>query len=320
MMVSGYVYDKKTQEPLSEAQIIINGMGHSQTVQTDENGYYYAFVEAGDFYKLLVSSKGYLSDIAMIKTEKTIIGSFPAEQDFYLSQAAMSISGRVYDMETNEPFINEDVMLLADGEVIQQTKTDITGRYTFTDLENGKEYQVKVNKPNFLSISSKPFVYNDQSAGNAQFDLASIASDVAGGSMGNGSNNGSNGNQANGATNGTNGRREVQLHDIYYNFDSAKLSSSSKASLDRIVMLLESNPTLKLEFGSHTDSRGTDEYNDELSWQRAKSVVDYLVQAGIAKDRLTWRGYGKRYPIIKNAVTEGEHRLNRRTTFIITDK
>ncbi|MEE1183004.1 MAG: OmpA family protein, partial [Paludibacteraceae bacterium] len=133
-------------------------------------------------------------------------------------------------------------------------------------------------------------------------------------------NNGSNGNQANGATNGTNGRREVQLHDIYYNFDSAKLSSSSKASLDRIVMLLESNPTLKLEFGSHTDSRGTDQYNDELSWQRAKSVVDYLVQAGIAKDRLTWRGYGKRYPIIKNAVTEGEHRLNRRTTFIITDK
>ena len=320
MMVSGYVYDKKTQEPLSEAQIIINGMGHSQTVQTDENGYYYAFVEAGDFYKLLASSKGYLSDIAMIKTEKTIIGSFPAEQDFYLSQAAMSISGRVYDMETNEPFINEDVMLLADGEVIQQTKTDITGRYTFTDLENGKEYQVKVNKPNFLSISSKPFVYNDQSAGNAQFDLASIASDVAGSTMGSGSNNGSNGNQANGATNGTNGRREVQLHDIYYNFDSAKLSSSSKASLDRIVMLLESNPTLKLEFGSHTDSRGTDEYNDELSWQRAKSVVDYLVQAGIAKDRLTWRGYGKRYPIIKNAVTEGEHRLNRRTTFIITDK
>ena len=85
-------------------------------------------------------------------------------------------------------------------------------------------------------------------------------------------------------------------------------------------MLLESNPNLKLEFGSHTDARGTDEYNDELSWQRAKSVVDYLVQAGIAKNRLTWRGYGKRYPIIKNAVTEGEHRLNRRTTFIITDK
>ncbi len=321
MMVSGHVYDKKTQLPLSEAQIIINGMGHSQTVQTDENGYYYAFVEAGDFYKLLVSSKGYLSDIAMIKTEKTIIGSFPAEQDFYLSQTAMSISGRVYDMETNEPFINEDVMLLSDGEVVQQTKTDITGRYTFTDLENGKEYQVKVNKPNFLSISSKPFVYNDQGTGNTQFDLASIASDASDGASGAGAGAGIAGNAGTGGnTSTTNGRREVQLHDIYYNFDSANLSPSSKASLDRIVMLLESNPNLKLEFGSHTDARGTDEYNDELSWQRAKSVVDYLVQAGIAKNRLTWKGHGKRYPIIKNAVTEGEHRLNRRTTFIITDK
>ena len=153
-MISGHVYDKKTEEPLSGAQVILNGMGKSQTVQTNEEGYYYAFVEAGDFYKLIASSMGYLSDIAMTKTEKTSIGSFPVEQDFYLSQAAMSISGRVYDMETNEPFINEDVMLYQDGKVVQQTKTDITGRYTFTDLENGKEYQVKVNKPNFLSIST----------------------------------------------------------------------------------------------------------------------------------------------------------------------
>jgi hypothetical protein len=114
-MISGHVYDKKTQEPLSGAQVILNGMGKSQTVQTNEEGYYYAFVEAGDFYKLIASSRGYLSDIAMAKTEKTSIGSFPVEQDFYLSQAAMSISGRVYDMETNEPFINEDVMLYQDG-------------------------------------------------------------------------------------------------------------------------------------------------------------------------------------------------------------
>ena len=121
-MISGHVYDKKTGEPLSGAQVILNGMGKSQTVQTNEEGYYYAFVEAGDFYKLIASSMGYLSDIAMTKTEKTSIGSFPVEQDFYLSQAAMSISGRVYDMETNEPFINEDVMLYQDGKVVQQTK------------------------------------------------------------------------------------------------------------------------------------------------------------------------------------------------------
>ena len=246
----------------------------------------------------------------MAKTQKTSIGSFPVEQDFYLSQAAMSISGRVYDMETNEPFINEDVMLYQDGKVIQQTKTDITGRYTFTDLENGKEYQVKVNKPNFLSISSKPFIYSENDSDNSSFDLASIPSSThyttddqrynkEGAIVGWG--------------------REIFLYDIYYNFDSAKLLPDSKTALDRIILLLQSNPTLKLEFGSHTDSRGTHEYNDKLSEERAKSVVDYLVNAGINRTRLSWKGYGKRHPLIARPATEGEHRMNRRTSFKIIE-
>ena len=308
-MISGHVYDKKTGEPLSGAQIILNGMGKSQTAQTNEEGYYYAFVEAGDFYKLIASSMGYLSDIAMAKTQKTSIGSFPVEQDFYLSQAAMSISGRVYDMETNEPFINEDVMLLQDGKVVQQTKTDITGRYTFTDLENGKEYQVKVNKPNFLSISSKPFRYSETDSNNSQYDLASISSAT----------NTSDDKRYNkeGAVVGWG--REIFLYDIYYNFDSAKLLPDSKTALDRIILLLQSNPTLKLEFGSHTDSRGTHEYNDKLSEERAKSVVDYLVNAGINRTRLSWKGYGKRHPLIAKPATEGEHRMNRRTSFKIIE-
>jgi hypothetical protein len=71
-LISGHIYDKKTELPLADAQVIINGKNSSQTVQSDANGYYYAFVEAGDYHKLLVSSKGYLSDIAMVKTEKTI--------------------------------------------------------------------------------------------------------------------------------------------------------------------------------------------------------------------------------------------------------
>lgn len=310
-MISGHVYDKKSGEPLSGAQIILNGMGKSQTVQTNEEGYYYAFVEAGDFYKLIASSMGYLSDIAMTKTQKTSIGSFPVEQDFYLSQAAMSISGRVYDMETNEPFINEDVMLLQDGNVVQQTKTDITGRYTFTDLENGKKYQVKVNKPNFLSISSKPFRYSENDSNNSQFDLASIPSNVNAYSSSDKRYN------KEGAVVGWG--REIFLYDIYYNFDSAKLLPDSKAALDRIILLLQSNPTLKLEFGSHTDSRGTHEYNDKLSEERAKSVVNYLVNAGINRTRLSWKGYGKRHPLIAKPVTEGEHRMNRRTSFKIVE-
>lgn len=308
MMVSGHVYNKKTSEPIGDAQIIINGMGKSQTVTTDVDGYYYAFIEAGDFYKLMASATGYLSDISMIKTEKSTIGTFPVEEDFYLSQAAMSISGRVYDLETNEPFINEDVFLLKNGNVIQQTKTDITGRYLFTDLENGQEYQVKVNKPNFLTISSKPFIYTEGDGNNNNFDLASISYSKA-------AEKGYKSDETDGFQSG----REIVINEIYYNFDSATLTAASKTSLDRIIMLLTSNPSLKLEFGSHTDLRGTDEYNLKLSEERAKSVVTYLVSNGISGARLSWKGYGKSKPIISNAVTEEEHRLNRRTTFKIIE-
>ncbi len=306
MMVSGHVYDKKTNEPLDGAQVVINGMGKTQTVTSDIDGYYYAFIEAGDFYKLLASQVGYLSDMAMFKSEKSTIGTFPVEQDFYLSQTAMSISGRVYDLETNEPFINEDVFLYKNGEKIQQTKTDISGRYLFTELENGQEYQVKVNKPNFLSISSRPFIYKEGDGDNNNFDLASISS--------------SSYNPANqGITGAYSQNHEIVLNEIYYNFDSSVLTSDSRTSLDRIIMLLNSNPTLKLEFGSHTDLRGTEEYNQKLSEARAKSVVQYLVANGISSNRLSWKGYGKSRPIIANAVTEEEHRLNRRTTFKIIE-
>lgn len=311
MMVSGHVYNKKSGESISDAQIIINGMGKTQTVTSDIDGYYYAFIEAGDFYKLTANSVGYIPDMAMFKTEKSTIGTFPVEQDFYLSQTAMSISGRVYDLETNEPFINEDVFLLQNGNTIQQTKTDITGRYLFTDLENGMEYQVKVNRPNFLTISSKPFIYKEGDGNNNQFDLASISYDTE--RQSNGYGNG------NGGWN-TNGTREITVNEIYYNFDSATLTADSRAALNRIILLMNSNPTLKLEFGSHTDIRGTYEYNDKLSEDRAKSVVDYLVNAGISKDRLSWKGYGKRHPIVENAITEEEHRLNRRTTFKIIER
>ncbi len=310
MMVSGHVYNNLTKEVIPNAQIVLSGLGKTHTTESNKEGYYYAFIEAGDLYKMFANAVGFLSDMAMIKAEKTTIGSFPVEQDFYLTPASLSISGRVYDMETNEPFINEDVLLLENGVLAQQTKTDITGRYSFTNLTNGKEYQVRVNKPNFLSITSKPFIYKEGDANNSSFDLASIpygsdALDAAG---------------VSGIGAGRFAGREISINEIYYDFDNANLLPQSKASLDRIILLLSSNPTLKLEFGSHTDTRGSVEYNMQLSNARAKSVVDYLVASGISRNRLSWKGYGKSNPVVKNAVTEEEHRLNRRTTFRIVER
>jgi peptidoglycan-associated lipoprotein len=89
--------------------------------------------------------------------------------------------------------------------------------------------------------------------------------------------------------------------------------------LDRIVQVLVDNPTIRLELGSHTDSRATTEYNQKLSQRRADSAVAYIISKGIAPNRIIAKGYGESQLVNQCAdgvtCTEEEHQLNRRTEF-----
>ncbi|MBR5744350.1 MAG: OmpA family protein, partial [Muribaculaceae bacterium] len=86
------------------------------------------------------------------------------------------------------------------------------------------------------------------------------------------------------------------IDNIYYDFDKATLRPESKAALDSLVNILKENPNITIEMASHTDRWGTDAYNLDLSHRRAKSVVDYLIAAGITEDRLQYQGYGESRP------------------------
>lgn len=86
------------------------------------------------------------------------------------------------------------------------------------------------------------------------------------------------------------------LENIFYDFDRAALRDESKKELDDLIALLELNPNVTIELSAHTDRKGTDDYNQKLSQRRAQSVVDYLIDHRIDKDRLTVAGYGKRQP------------------------
>ena len=86
------------------------------------------------------------------------------------------------------------------------------------------------------------------------------------------------------------------VENIFYDFDKATLRPESKSALDEMVKILNENPNVTIEMGAHTDRKGSDEYNINLSNRRAKSVVDYLIAAGIDPKRLTWKGYGESTP------------------------
>ena len=97
----------------------------------------------------------------------------------------------------------------------------------------------------------------------------------------------------------------VLVRNIFYEFDSAELTPESTPALDSLVTLLDENPNITIELASHCDYRGADEYNERLSQRRAESVVNYLIRAGIAQDRLSPVGYGEGRPkIVTRKIAE----------------
>jgi len=117
--------------------------------------------------------------------------------------------------------------------------------------------------------------------------------------------------------------KTYRIENIYYDFDKWNIRKDAEHSLDSLISILKEYP-VNVEIGSHTDCRGTVEYNETLSQKRAESVVNYLIKQGIDPSRLTAKGYGKSMLINRcncdaNVIcTEAEHQANRRTEFRIT--
>lgn len=113
-----------------------------------------------------------------------------------------------------------------------------------------------------------------------------------------------------------------KIENILYDFNSAQLRSESIPNLEILLKLLNDNPSIIIELGSHTDSKGKDAYNQTLSQKRAQSVVDWLIGRGVSGSRLVAKGYGESLPLVPNTNPDGSdnpenRQLNRRTEFKI---
>jgi outer membrane protein OmpA-like peptidoglycan-associated protein len=116
--------------------------------------------------------------------------------------------------------------------------------------------------------------------------------------------------------------KEITLENIYYDYDKWDIRNDAQPTLNQLAQTLVENPSIKIQLNSHTDCRGNDQYNEELSQRRAQAAVDYLISKGIASNRLTAKGYGETAPAVLcqcNKCSEDEHQANRRTTFKIVE-
>jgi OOP family OmpA-OmpF porin len=116
--------------------------------------------------------------------------------------------------------------------------------------------------------------------------------------------------------------KPIVIKNILYDFNKADLREESKVVLNGLLKILKDNPKIKIELAAHTDSIGSDAYNNNLSQMRAQSCVDYITANGISTDRIFARGYGKTKPVAPNSMPDGKdnpdgRQLNRRTEFTV---
>ena len=184
---------------------------------------------------------------------------------FELPELNITISGWVVDKD-DEPVPNAVIRIVGDDGSNQKEVARDDGSFKFR-LSRGVKYVMLAGAKGYLN-QKQEFESDDEEADadyGVDFVLASI-------------------------------NKPQIIENIFYDFDKATLRPESKEALDAVVVMLRDNPHVSIEMGSHTDRMGSDAYNMALSERRAKSVVDYLVAAGIPADRLTWKGYGESVP------------------------
>jgi len=115
---------------------------------------------------------------------------------------------------------------------------------------------------------------------------------------------------------------KILLGDIFFEFDKSNITQQGAFELNKLVQILQRNPTMKIKIESHTDNKGSDAYNLKLSDQRAKSTMQYIISKGISGARLEARGYGESQPKVDcgEGCTSEQDAINRRSEFIITQK
>lgn len=116
--------------------------------------------------------------------------------------------------------------------------------------------------------------------------------------------------------------KEIILQPIYFEFNKSNITAQGAEELDKLVSVMNEYPNMIIDVKSHTDNRGNDTYNMNLSERRAKSTVQYIISKGIASERITGNGMGESLPKINcaNQCTDEEHSQNRRSEFLIVKK
>lgn len=211
--------------------------------------------------------------------------------------------GTITDSETKIILSNATVALFDESfQSVATVVSDEKGNYVFSNVKCGKNYFVRTSKTDYESEESPVTIKKLSGKTTLSIQLEKRVKPI---------------------TIGTDLAKTLDIPIIYFDLDKATIKKESAFQLEKIVEILKQYPNLKLDIRSHTDSRQTAQYNQILSDKRAKSTMKWLVDKGINSDRLTAKGYGESQLVNQCSdgvkCSEEEHKLNRRSEFVITN-
>ncbi len=199
------------------------------------------------------------------------------------------IFGIVNDFKTGQRFIQPIQLLDSLGKELKGTSTDQNGHYTINTMLNNERYALYLHKKGYL-MTFKDVRIEDIVNQKLEINIEMLKIETG---------------------------AKFILRNVYFNSGSDVLASTSFSELNKLYFFLKENPETKIEIGGHTDNIGNEVSNLKLSTNRANSVLLYLTNKGIGRNRLISKGYGDTQPLASNDDEKDGRELNRRIEIII---
>lgn len=278
------LFDKDIFQPIDGKVIAVRQTDKAIFRSTKgRNGWYALHLPLGCDYNIIATAKGFAENSFLFKISGDITFNH-YERELPMSPKRRDITVHIYDDVTNEVIAAQAAFNSLDRD---ENLTLAPGKNNMS-LREGDRYNITVHPKGYMFAN---LTINLASDNRSQIDIPLTAL-RAGASL--------------------------LLHDIFFDVNQAFLRPESYAELDRLVRLMNENPDLKIEIQAHTDNQGRAAYNKKLSDRRADSALQYLIENGIAPERMSSVGFGDTKPVADNTTEEGRQQ-NRRVELIIID-
>lgn len=294
------VIDKPTGQPLAGVSVTIAKTGSDDIIQTMtmEDGTIPLLKGIDPANYTITGAKNGVAATSASVSANDFNKAATVYRELVHNDLRFTLAGKTINKEaqTGLPFIQTSLTNISKGTADQRT-SDSTGKFNY-QLEQNTDYNVIAQNKGYFSnkekVTTRGLNRSEVIYVNLALEVVELKKDAS-----------------------------IVLKDIYYDYNSATIRPDAALVLDNLVKMLQENPAVNIELSSHTDSRGGDAFNLDLSRKRASAAVRYLISKGIGSKRLTAKGYGETR-LLNNCgndanCTEEEHQLNRRTEIKILE-